>query len=155
MSVKIVITNHGSRLNKGNQALLTSRITMLRNLIPDAEFTVFTHYPHIENEIRDVKTMEVIGKILLPRSYSILKKDIQTLISLIKCGLWSFLNTYFHCDINALRNGNGLNEYYNADVVISTGGDILTEDYGKFEFYQNTINYIFALLLKKPVVIYV
>lgn len=151
---KIVVTNHGSKLNKGNQALLTSRVKTLRKLIPDAAFTVFTYAPEIENELQDVNILEVIGRISLPRTGKILKKNIQTVLYLLKCSLWSILHRCLHLDIGILRMGKGLTEYYDADVIMSTGGDLLTEDYGTFSFLTQSIPYLFALLLSKPVVLY-
>jgi len=152
--VKIVITNHESRLNKGNQALLTSRVRTLRELIPAAEFTVFSYYPEIENELQDVKILEVLGRISLPRSAKKFKKDVQTVISLARCALWSVLHRCFHWNVKPLINNDGLKEYYQADLIISTGGDILTESYTTQGFLQSVLNYLFALLLEKPVVLY-
>ena len=149
---KIIVTPHHSKLNKGNQALLTSRVKTLRKLIPNAAFTVFTYYPEIENELEDVNILEVIGRISLLRTWKTLKKNIQTVLSLLRCGLWSILHRCLHLDIRVLRMGKGLMEYYDADVIISTGGDLLTEDYGNFLLHS--INYLFALLLSKPVVLY-
>ena len=48
--VKIVITNDCSWLNRGNAALLNSRIRDLKRLIPDAEFTVFSFQPEVEKK---------------------------------------------------------------------------------------------------------
>ena len=152
--VKIVIINHGHKFNKGSQALLNSRVSALRQFIPDAEFTVFTFHPEIENELQDIKVLESIGMVRLSRKTLIANKTWQTMLCLLKCSLWSILHRCFHWDLKLLRNSEGLTEYYNADVIISTGGDVLTEDYGTLSFLSYVVNFLFALLLDKPVVLY-
>lgn len=150
----VIVTSHGSKFNKGNMALLKSRVSTLRQLIPEAKFTVFTLHPEIENELRDVKTLEVIGRVPLSRKMLLAKKTWQTMLRLVKCSLWWVLRRFFHLDLKRLTSEEGLNEYYNADLIISTGGDVLTEDYGTFSFLTHVVNFLFALLLNKPVALY-
>lgn len=152
MTTRIVITNHGNRLHKGTAALLHSRVRTLKEFIPDAEFSIFTFRPEIENDLPDIKTFEVICG--LSRRTLLTKKTWQTALCLLKCSLWRLLQRHFHWDVRALRNGEGVDEYYNAHVVISTGGDLLTEDYGIFACFAPVVNLLFALLMNKPVVIY-
>jgi len=57
-------------------------------------------------------------------------------------------------DIRILRSGQELDEYYNADAIVSTGGDTLDEYFGMLCFLQNAINVLFGLLLGKPIVLY-
>jgi coenzyme F420 hydrogenase subunit beta len=147
---KIVITNHGHRLNKGSSALLHSRIKALKKIIPDIQFSVFTYHPEIESDINDpnVKFLEIIGKF----SRRNFLRNLKTLFTIIKCSLWYFLFKYFHFDLKQLRKDKGLEEYYNADVIISTGGDVLTEDYGTP--INPVTNLLFGIFLHKPVIIY-
>lgn len=152
--IKIVITNYGSKFNKGDVALLNSRVSILRELIPDARFTILTYNPEIENDLQDIKVLEVAGIVSLSRKTLLTKKTWQTALLLLKCGLWSILHRYFHADVRSLRNGEGLNAYYNADIIISTGGDVLTEDYGTVSFLNYVVNLLFPILLSKPVMLY-
>ena len=74
----------------------------------------------------------------------------STLFLLFRCGIWAMLHK-FGLNVNRSFCGEKLQEYYDADVVLNTGGDVLTEDYG-FPF-SPFVNLLFAILLDKPVVI--
>jgi polysaccharide pyruvyl transferase WcaK-like protein len=74
----------------------------------------------------------------------------STLFLLSRCTLWAMLHN-FGLNVNRSFCGKKLQEYYDADVVLNTGGDVLTEDYG-FPF-SHFVNLLFAILLDKPVVI--
>lgn len=151
-SIKIVITNDGSWLNRGNAALLHSRVNTLREFIHDAEFTVFTFQPRVKKSLRGVKIREVISVFGFSRKQ--LYRMPRTIFLILRCGLWLFLHKYFHLDIKILRSGEKLDEYYNADAIISTGGDTLGEFFGTLDFLSYVVNLLFGLLLDKPVVIY-
>ena len=146
---KIVITNHGSRMNKGNAALLNSRIKTLKKYIPDAEFVVFTYHPEIDYKPEmkymqgvNIRFYEVPCKVLLsPRGMP------KTIVSTLKL---LFCSTKFIKRLNV----KGIREYEDADVIISTGGDVLTEDYGSISFFNYVINLLLGILLNKPVVLY-
>lgn len=147
---KIVITNYGSRMNKGDVALLNSRIKTLKEFIPDAEFAVFTYHPEIDNgpEIKylqdiSINFYDVLGRVgLSPRWI------LKTVSSIFKIFLHRIgLNT-------KLNETSGIQEYFNADVIINTGGDVLTEDYGTLSFLNYVVNISFGILLTKPVVLY-
>jgi colanic acid/amylovoran biosynthesis protein len=73
-----------------------------------------------------------------------------TLFLLFRCTLWAILHK-FGSNVNRSFCGKKLQEYYNADIILDTGGDVLTEDYG-FPF-SHFVNLLFAILLDKPVVI--
>ena len=143
---KVVIVNHGTRMNKGTAALLNSRIKTLREFIPNAEFTVFTYELDYELEMKylqdiNIKFYEVIFR-LSPRGI------FKTSVSIFKLFLYRIgLNT-------KPNEKRGIQEYFNADVIISTGGDKLTEDYSPFAPFKNGINLSFGILLNKPVVLY-
>lgn len=74
----------------------------------------------------------------------------STLFLLFRCTLWAMLHK-FGLNVNMSFCGKKLQEYYDADIVLNTGGDVLTEDYG-FPF-SHFVNLLFAILLDKPVVI--
>lgn len=145
---KVVITNYGSRMNKGDVALLNSRIKTLKDFIPDAEFAVFTYHPEVDNKpemkyLQDIniKFYDVLGRVgLSPRGI------LKTVTSIFKIFLHRIgLNT-------KLTETSGIQEYFDADIIISTGGDVLTEDYGSP--FSHFINPLFGILLNKPVVLY-
>jgi len=69
-----------------------------------------------------------------------------TLSALFKCSLWAILHKWFSLDAKILLNGK-LREYYDAELVLPTGGDNFTEDYGSpFSHFSNLL---FAILLNK------
>jgi colanic acid/amylovoran biosynthesis protein len=147
-NIKIVILNYGNRYNKGAAALLNSRIMTLKSKLPDSDFSVFTFHPEIDVGVKYVKTYPAIGNI---RS----KIDIFRLFyNISSCCLWHYLNKMFNTDIKYLRKAYGLSIYYDADVIISTGGDVITEDYGTLSFLGYFSNFLFALFLDKPVILY-
>jgi colanic acid/amylovoran biosynthesis protein len=151
---KIVFVNHGSYHNKGSAAILYSKINTLKKLIPEANFVVFTYNPEIGLHLQDVKAYKSIGSVSLSRKTLLAKDTWGTLFRLGRSGLWWVLKKFFHWDFRTLRNEAGLNEYYDADVIINTGGDCLTEDYGTFSFLTHMLNLLFVLLLMKPIVLY-
>ena len=153
-SLKVVIANYDSRLNYGSAALLNTTVDMLRESTPNPEVTVLTSHPEIETELLDVKTLPAIGKFYLTKKPVIPRETWQTMYYLARCSLWQVLQRYFHFDLKALRSEKRLNEYYNADVIISAGGDVLTEDNGAFSFLSNANKFLFALLLNKPVILH-
>lgn len=198
---KILITNSGTALDKGDAALLNSRIETLRELIPDADFTVLTYYPETACSQNELRTFEVIAKpvslslifggiafIVFIRPWSVAHKylgkivdvsikgkklheiankyDVEmvkilvkrsltslfiTISSIFQCVLWAALHKYLHLNVSMLIRGKRLQEYYNADVIINTGGDGLTETSPSFYFI---INLLFGVLLDKTVVLY-
>jgi len=146
---KIVITNHGSRLNKGNAALLNSRIRTLKELIPNAEFTIFTYHPE-KNYAPEMKYIpEILARFYeVPCKISLSPRELpRTIVSILKL---IFCNT----KLVKILNMANIKEYMDADVIITTGGDVLTEDYGSISFFNYVANLLLGILLKKPVVIY-
>ena len=144
---KIVITNHRS-MNKGNAALLNSRIKALKKYIPDAEFAVFTYHPKIDYK----PEMEYMERVKI-RFYEVPCKVSLSPRRMLKT--FSILKLLF-CNITELvkRLDKGIQKYDEADVIISTGGDVLTEDYGSVSFFNNVANLLLGILLKKPVIVY-
>ncbi|MGQ9571485.1 MAG: polysaccharide pyruvyl transferase family protein [Thermodesulfovibrionales bacterium] len=144
--VKIVITGHGSRLSKGNSALLNSRIGLIKRFIEDSEFTVFTFHPEISYKpemkyLEDTKISfyEVPFKISL--SFRALPKTIFSFLKIVFC---RSISPYL----------KDLREYNDAHLIISTGGDVLTEDYGLVDFINYAGNLLLGIFLKKPVIIF-
>ena len=146
---KIAITNHGHRMNKGTAALLNSRIKTLKKYIPDAEFAVFTYHPERDYKpemkyIKDVKIRfyEVPCKVSLsPRT---VLKTFHSILRLLFC----------NSKLVKKLNVKSIQEYSEADVIISTGGDVLTEDYGSISFFNYVANLLLGILLEKPVILY-
>lgn len=73
-----------------------------------------------------------------------------TLFLLFRCGFWAMLYK-FGLNVDRSICGKRLQEYYNSDVIINTGGDALTDDYNASLMHLS--NLLFAVLLNKPVII--
>jgi colanic acid/amylovoran biosynthesis protein len=145
MSVKIVIVNHGSRLSKGNSALLNSRIKLIKQFIEDPEFTVFTFHPEIsyKPEMKYLKDVNIsFYEVPFRISFSLALP--KTIVSIFKITFSRLLSSYL----------KDLKEFRNASLIISTGGDVLTEDYGLVDFINYAGNLLIGIFLKKPVVIF-
>ena len=56
-------------------------------------------------------------------------ESLLTLFLLFRCGFWAMLHR-FGLNVNRSFCGKKLQEYYDADIILNTGGDCLTEDYG-------------------------
>jgi len=146
---KIVITNFGSRLNKGSVALLNTTIKALKERILDAEFTVFTYdlETNYGLETEYIKGIPVKFQEIHFEISESPKKILRTIGSIFR-----FLS--YGTGISEKIHLEGLAEYKNADVIINTGGDVLTEDYGSRELLNYVLNLMLGILLRKPVVLY-
>lgn len=151
-TVKIIIVNYRSRLNKGYEALLKSRVNALKKIISNLEFTVFARDIGFDRNFDNVKFLKA-EPLSLSKKNLFTKKTATIVYLLFRCVLWRVINQCCHADIKSLRDEKTLNEYYDADVVLSIGGDSLTEDYGKLLFLPYVINFLFPILLKKPIVL--
>lgn len=150
---KILITNHSSTLNKGDAALLNSTITSIGKFVPDADFTVLSYNPKIDSKRCNVKVLSAIGYMSASLNPLRLIESFKTIFFVCLCILWRLLK-YLGLTPNVLIYDKTLQEYLYADIIIVRGGDTLTEDYGFFSFLTHSISVLFALLLKRPVVIY-
>jgi colanic acid/amylovoran biosynthesis protein len=146
MSVKIVIANHGSRLSKGDSALLNSRIKLIKQFIKDAEFTVFTFNPEIsyKPEMKYLKNVKISFYEAPFRVSFSLRALHKLFFSVFKIIFSRPLSSYL----------KDLKEFRDASLIISTGGDVLTEDYGLVNFINYAGNLLIGIFLKRPVVIF-
>lgn len=151
-TTQIVIV-HYDHSNKGTEAMLITTMDSLQRFISNVSFTVFMHGldPSAQKEFPDVSFYEALGFVAsYPKG---LWAGLRTVPPLIKCALWRiFRGNNFA--VQVLANDERLKAYYNADVILTIGGDTLTEDYGSFGLWSNVLNLLFGLLLDKPVVIY-
>ena len=76
----------------------------------------------------------------------------MSLLYLFKCGCISILRR-FNVHIPISKNSR-LFDYYDSDIVINSGGDHLSGEYGIIGTVGTFINISYAILLGKPVVLY-
>ena len=147
---KILITNAYTWYEKGDAAIILGMMRALRQYIPDANITVLSFTPRVDN--RKYKKYEVkFLRNLLPLSPEDnspkFVKAAKLLPKLIEHWLWLKLRL----PINSTEN-EILNAYADADIVISCGGGFL----GGFEIGSllHVYGIYFAKLLGKPTIIY-
>jgi len=149
---KILITNHVSMLNKGDAAILNSTIISLKNFIPDADFTVLSYNPKTDSKLCNVKVLNAIGNISVSLNPLRLIETFKTIFFLLLCMLWCMFK-YLGLDMKIVIKDKILQEYAGADIIVVRGGDNLTHDYGFYSLLSHFNGILFALLLKKPVVL--
>lgn len=141
---RITIINFHTRLNKGSTALLNSMMNTLNAFLPETKFTIFSYHTDYNQFPVEIFKNQVISLNLL--------QTFETLVVLLRCWIWSVINRYSNKNVHFLINNKKLKRYYYSDIIINTGGDGLTEDYGSpFSYFSNIL---IAILLGKPVVIY-
>ena len=142
MTTKILILNAGLS-NKGNRALVTSTIEAINMFTPDAEFNLMGSYEVDRHELHIKKQICCgLGK---PRSAMI------SIHYLFKCGCMNLLKR-LNVHIPISKNSQ-LFEYYDSNIVINSGGDQLSGEYG-ISTLSSFVNIICPILLDKPVILY-
>jgi polysaccharide pyruvyl transferase WcaK-like protein len=142
---KILIINFESELNKGSLALLKSTMKAIEAFIPNTEFTLLPYELDYQND--EIKMCKLRSKISI-------RKPQYTIISLAYVISCMFIRILEELNISPpIPRDSVLFEYYNADIVINTGGDTMTGAYG-YSSFTPMINILYAILLKKPVVLF-
>ena len=141
---KIIITNSHAN-NRGDEAAQRSMINSLKQLVPDAKFTVLTISPEgldlQQEDVRILKTFSVFEKKAIP----IVPIVLWALIRLL--GLR--LPTFHTRTLEALR------EMANADIIISApGGPYFGDLYSSHEIREHLFHIFLSKVLRKPVMIY-
>ena len=140
-ATRVVIVNN-RRFNRGTDALLITRMAALTRFISNVSFTVFMYglESNVQEKFPGVSFYEVIGQVWPYPSG--LWAGLRTAPPLIKCAFWRLFRR-LDLGTQILVNDRRLNAYYNADVVLTVGGDTLTEDYGNCGFWSNFSNLLF------------
>lgn len=146
--LKIVIMGPTDRLNRGTEALILSRISIIKHFLKESIF--FIPYinsltiPQTDHEFSSYKRISLIYPSFV---------TLKTLFVFLSLFTWSFLSNIK--DIEFLLTWNeGLSVIKSADMIITTGGDVLSEDYGIFNFLTEFCGLFMAILLKKPVIVF-
>ena len=141
---KILILNVGWS-NKGNRALVDSTIETIKTFVPDTEFDLTGPYERDHNGLR-IKEQIGVGLSIRKPHYTIM-----SLLYLFKCSYISILKR-FNVHIPVSKNSR-LFDYYDSDIVVNSGGDHLSGEYG-IGTLGTFITISYAILLGKPVVLY-
>lgn len=136
-------------MNRGNAALLISRIETIRSFCDVSVF--YLPYlnspdsiPSIKSNIKPFKRIGIISP-----SFLALKTPIQIFCSI----LWALSGFSNRFDF-IVEWDEGLRAFKDADIIVTTGGDVLSEDYGIFNFLTEFCGLFIGILLKKPIFVY-
>lgn len=95
MSPKIAILGYTTKRQKGQQALLVSRSTALREVMPEARFFVFAKCPEDEDILDGVEFLDHLSKAMRAGKIVTLKLFVQALS-------WSVLHKITRANFNGL-----------------------------------------------------
>lgn len=144
--VKILFTHTNCSLNKGSAAQVISTCETLRNLIPNLDITLMSHYPDLDPKLCGKHNIKVLNSIWLPinrvPNYFTQMPLNFLLAFLFKMGL----------DPKLLPHPI-IQEYLSSDLILDLSGDSFGDSKGGISIYTDS-NILFALSLKKPVAIY-
>lgn len=163
--MKILITNTVA-LNGGDAAILNALIHVLQNTFgSDSEFIIYDNQPAIASRYYpELKFRKLIYLNINDLSYPFINKCVRNFKSLRY--VWNWLNClrfYFAawCWCNSLRilvkillkkhELEDLVSYESADIIISTGGTYLVDNY---DFSSRIFDYKISLLMGKPLVFF-
>ena len=141
---KILILNVGWS-NKGNRALVESTIETIKTFVPDTEFYLMGPYERYHNGLQ-IKKQAGWGISIRKPHYTIM-----SLLYLFKCSCINIVER-FNVHISISKNSR-LFDYYDSAIVINSGGDHLSGEYG-IGTLGTFINISYAILLGKPIVLY-
>jgi len=139
---KILLLNVGWP-NRGNWALVYSTIEIIKKYVPNAKFTL------LGTEENSIEGFQIKKKITSGLN---LRKPFTVINPLLYISLCIFIRICkkFNININISKN-LPLFEYYDSDIVINSGGDQTSGEYG---FGLSTfINMLYAILLNKPLIL--
>jgi colanic acid/amylovoran biosynthesis protein len=143
--VKLLILNVGTR-NKGNQAIVASTMEAISRFVSGAEFILMgeSEGKTPELQIKKPAARVAFGQRRRPHRLVI------SLLYLAECSLiHSLKKLRIHIPISKRSR---LFDYYNCDLVVNSGGDVLSGE-GSFGL-TSLMNIIYAILLDKPVILY-
>ena len=145
--MKILLMGLANGKNKGTLALLNCIIDSIRSFDTDVEFIV-NEPPgrNIKEYVPELKTSKRIFLLDLRRPWRMVK----SIFLLIESIIIYLVMDYKHIHIS---ENSPLYQYFDADLIVNGGGDNLSGEYG-IPVIANFINLTYAILLKKPIVLY-
>ncbi len=151
----ILLINTNCSWNKGSAAQVVSTLQALREVIPNAHFTLISHCPKLDSEECLRRGIKIVGyHSRKPRKHrkALWVFSYHLAVSLLRSLVWRLLNI---AGVNAsfrLVDEAYCRAYFTSDIVIDLSGDSFS-DKGAFSM-MNMLGIIIALVLRKPVIIY-
>lgn len=144
--MKIVLTNITSLRNKGCEALVKCAIRGLLDTYPDAEFTVFTHTPDYDEPFLREAFGSRVRSLLTPPI--LLSSRFWAKRAVTSAYPWARSLPLFPRPSSWEAGLRALGE---ADLVVSSGGDIFGSEYGDLQSHLRPLE--LAQRFGKPVVL--
>lgn len=142
--IKIMMLDVGWS-NKGNLALVNSTVETIKRYNQDTEFVFMGPLIISKKDFHVEKQAEFLSL----RDFG---HSLNSFINLGKCMYIYIFKKLFKLDISVSRS-SVLWNYYNSDIVISSGGDSMSGE-GGIGVMNTLMNILYAILLGKPVVLY-
>jgi colanic acid/amylovoran biosynthesis protein len=155
--MKILITNTVI-LNGGDAAILLAEIDMLRYAFGQStEFIIFDSQPEIASQyypdltFRKLMYLNITESSVKNRYLGRLLKSVTLLRFFIGLWCWKQNHLFFSKFWLKREEIRDLTEYKSADLVLSTGGTLLVENY---YLWPRIFDYELSLMMKKPLVFF-
>lgn len=145
--IKILILGNYCSSNRGDAAILSGLVTLIRDNIHDAQITVSSFYPEVANQVHNLESIEPI--ITTGRNFNklwFIKKIILYLLyanGVLRNRIAGFLSS---------RENEVLQIYSQSDLIISAGGTYLNDNY-KPTILGRLFELYLAKQFNKPVVL--
>lgn len=144
---KILVVNHVSAHNKGDEAIMKVMLAGFREVVPRATVTVLSSTPTYDSIILNTRTYGDFWH--TPNKYP------QMVYALLIIA-WAFFKRYTHTSLNRIfSRGTGkiLSEFEAADVVVGRGGDFFNDAYDLKSLASQCFVVLVALSLGKRVIL--
>jgi colanic acid/amylovoran biosynthesis protein len=155
---KILLINGTAWLNKGDAAIAITTIGALRTFIPDVNICMLSPSSRMDGlkykKYNIITKDNLVNRFLQRNRKTKIGRIFDFLDQLCRWSLWAVFYRFLNTDIEYLKGDEAdtLNEYTDADIIVSRGGDILN-DIGYSPMFQ-LYEIFLGELLNKPVVIY-
>jgi len=155
-NVRFHIIHNYTSANKGWASIVLSTVKSLREIIPNAEFTIESYTPTIDKKIYDIYGIKVLPKFVSTKS-----KAITLFVKVLLFKLLSAIGR----NLTSLVRFKELSLYNSFDMILDLSGDCLSSATNsrnlRFKIQRNVLAIIgnayllfLFMLLRKPVVIY-
>jgi colanic acid/amylovoran biosynthesis protein len=136
--------------NQGTRAIMICTVKSLQESIPQAELSTLIQF---SDEFATDQNIRVIKRNLFSYRPFSFWQSLLTSLNLLFAVLWYMLHS-LKMNGKFLFRSRKLKEFQNADIIIHLGTNLYSEDFGTRGFLEHSKDILFALLLKKPIVMY-
>lgn len=148
---RLVLTNTNCSWNKGSAAQVASALKILREFIPDADFSLISYCPELDSKGARASNIKIVGYSHRNRHKFALFL-FHLCVSLLRCTLWTMLRKIV-VDLPFLMKKRYLQTFAAADAIIDLSGDSYSDSKGGISLI-NSICLLIPMLLRKPIVFF-